>query len=72
MRSVPHRCPSCDGAGTVSRPPHVAGDQTTWSDSGTPHYPCRACGGTGIIWSSDSEISIDWQAGLRRCSYDHD
>lgn len=44
-----HKCPVCDGQGTVSRPPWVAGDQYEWSSTGTGPYPCRACGGGGII-----------------------
>jgi hypothetical protein len=47
---IPHACPVCNGAGTISKPPYVAGDQMQWGDSGTAPYPCPACGGTGIIW----------------------
>jgi hypothetical protein len=47
---APHRCPVCTGAGTVSRPPWVAGDQAEWASSGTATYPCRACDGKGIVW----------------------
>lgn len=50
-QSQPFTCPVCRGAGTVSRPPHVAGDQPFWSSSATGAlYPCRACTGTGIVW----------------------
>lgn len=45
------KCPVCDGSGLVSRPPGVAGDQTTWVSTDTGPYACRACGGTGIVWS---------------------
>jgi len=48
----PHKCPVCDGHGTVSRPPWVAGDQPEWTTSDTATYPCQACGGTGIIWKA--------------------
>lgn len=49
MPSKPHKCPVCDGAGKVSRPPDVPGDrQLRWTD-GTL-YDCRACNGTGIVW----------------------
>lgn len=47
---IPHKCPVCNGAGTISGPPYVAGDQPTWGDSGTQPYPCPACEETGIIW----------------------
>jgi DnaJ-class molecular chaperone len=47
----PFTCPVCNGAGTVSRPPHVAGDQTSWGGStAINQYPCRACNGSGILW----------------------
>ena len=44
-----HKCPVCDGTGLVSRPPGIAGDQQTWVDSQAAPYPCKACGGTGLI-----------------------
>lgn len=47
---TPHTCPPCNGHGTVSRPPWIAGDQESWTASSTNPYPCRACGGTGIVW----------------------
>ncbi len=46
----PHKCPVCIGTGLVSRPPGVAGDVDSWTDNQTAPYPCRACGGAGIIW----------------------
>ena len=46
----PYCCPVCNGAGTVSRPPHVAGDQIAWSGSGAEFYTCHACNGAGIVW----------------------
>lgn len=49
-REQPHRCPVCDGTGLVSKPPWIAGDQTTWTASGTGPYECRACGGSGVLW----------------------
>lgn len=47
---TPHCCPVCHGQGTVSKPPHVAGDITSWSSSDTKLYECPACKGTGIVW----------------------
>ena len=46
----PHKCPVCDGTGLVSRPPYVAGDVDSWTDSQTEPYQCKACGDSGIIW----------------------
>ena len=53
MMPTPYRCPVCNGQGLVSRPPGVAGDQASWSDTGTAPYPCSACGGRGIVWHYD-------------------
>lgn len=47
---TPFKCPACDGTGKVSRPPHIAGDQETWSDSSCGPYQCNACNGSGIVW----------------------
>jgi RecJ-like exonuclease len=47
------KCPVCDGAGLVSRPPWVAGDVQTWTTSSTTSYPCRVCGGGGVIAVTD-------------------
>ena len=47
---TPHKCPLCDGAGTVSRPPWVAGDQNTWVGSGNVTWPCRAGEGTSLVF----------------------
>lgn len=46
----PHRCPVCDGAGVVSRPPHVPGDVATWAASDITTYECPACGGACVLW----------------------
>ena len=48
----PHCCPVCHGAGTVSRPPWVAGDQPTWDTNTIEFYECRACKGSGIVWET--------------------
>jgi len=47
---IPHKCPVCNGHGTVSKPPQIAGDITTWSSTDNKLYPCKACNGTGIVW----------------------
>jgi hypothetical protein len=46
----PHKCPVCDGAGLVSRPPWIAGDVPGWSSSDCAPHPCKPCFGTGIVW----------------------
>jgi DnaJ-class molecular chaperone len=51
----PHKCPVCRGQGTVSKPPHIAGDQDAWVSSDVGPYMCRACNGTGIIWEVEIE-----------------
>ncbi len=48
----PHTCPVCNGTALVSRPPHVAGDVPLWSSDSAGPWPCGACRGTGIVWSS--------------------
>lgn len=46
----PYTCPVCNGQGKVSKPPWVAGDQQTWTDSGINSYTCPACHGTCVLW----------------------
>lgn len=41
---TPHKCPVCNGAGQV----WPINDFKTTSIPGPT--PCRACGGTGIVW----------------------
>ena len=52
--SRPYKCPVCDGSGKVGRPPWVAGDQRVFSAGETGPWPCRACNGSGILWSATS------------------
>lgn len=49
---TPHKCPVCDGTGLVSRPPGIAGDLDSWTDTRTGPFPCQPCNGTGVLWSS--------------------
>lgn len=46
----PYCCPVCNGAGTVSRPPWIAGDIQAWESTSTAVYECKACQGTGVLW----------------------
>ena len=46
----PHTCPTCSGTGKVSRPPWLAGDINSWTDTGTRLYTCQSCMGKGILW----------------------
>ena len=50
----PHTCPTCNGAGTVSRPPHIAGDIYEWAAYDMGPYPCKSCNGSGILWEADA------------------
>lgn len=56
--SQPYKCPVCDGTGKVSRPPHIAGDQETWTASRTGPYPCNACAGAGVLWGPPHEPRV--------------
>ena len=55
---TPHECPVCSGHGTVSKPPHVAGDQVEWTATGTDLYPCHACKGTGVVWEPAAAVAL--------------
>lgn len=48
--AIPHKCPVCEGQGTVSRPAHIDGDVKYWYSDGAGGYVCPACHGTGIVW----------------------
>ena len=48
-----YTCPVCTGAGTVSRPPYIAGDQPSWAANSTAIFDCKACDGKGILWHID-------------------
>lgn len=41
-------CPKCNGQGTVSKPPYLAGDIDHWVSSATS-FPCDVCSGAKII-----------------------
>lgn len=41
-------CPKCNGQGTVTKPPHIQGDQTQWTTSATS-FICDVCNGNKII-----------------------
>lgn len=46
---VPYqKCPKCNGQGTVSKPPWLAGDIDQWSGTATS-FPCDVCNGAKII-----------------------
>jgi DnaJ-class molecular chaperone len=42
------KCPKCDGQGTVSKPPGIAGDVYQWSSTSCTHQ-CDVCNGAKII-----------------------
>lgn len=41
-------CPKCNGQGTVSKPPWVAGDVQKWASSSTS-FVCDVCQGSKIL-----------------------
>jgi len=41
-------CPKCNGQGSVSKPPHVAGDVHEWN-SNQISFVCDVCNGAKII-----------------------
>ena len=43
------KCPKCDGQGTVSKPPHLAGDIETWSSCSFGAHKCNLCEGKMVI-----------------------
>jgi hypothetical protein len=47
-------CPNCNGHKTVSRPPWIAGDQTSWTSTSTQIFQCPTCEGLGYILLPDS------------------
>ena len=47
-RSALQLCPKCNGQGTVSKPPWVAGDVHQWTSSATS-FVCDVCNGAKVI-----------------------
>ena len=48
----PYTCPVCQGHGLVSAGFYlITADQKTYSSSSSGPEPCRACQGTGIIYT---------------------
>lgn len=46
---IPYQlCPKCNGQGTVSKPPYIAGDVYEWSSSSC-QFQCDVCNGQKII-----------------------
>ena len=49
VKVVPYqKCPKCDGQGSVSKPPYIAGDVFEWSSTQAIHV-CDICNGEKII-----------------------
>jgi DnaJ-class molecular chaperone len=53
---TPHTCPVCNGKGLL--PCGFYNTQSIGSPSNTADEQCRACGGQGIIWESNQEITL--------------
>lgn len=49
------KCPKCDGQGSVSKPPWIAGDVYFWSETRTA-FVCDVCNGAKIIRVPNEEI----------------
>lgn len=47
LRQMPHRCPVCEGRGTV---PAGFYSRVTYAAGATPET-CATCSGRGIVWS---------------------
>jgi len=50
-----YKCPVCNGRGLVPAGFYRDGGYSTYYVAG--EQVCRACGGQGVIWSRDAEIS---------------
>ena len=53
------KCPICDGAGLLNRPPWVAGDQQEWSTTDASPYTCHGCQGSGLLNQMKDERCYD-------------
>jgi hypothetical protein len=51
---TPILCPMCAGTGVVDRPPGIPATQATWVSNSAGPWPCRICGGCGLIQSEDT------------------
>jgi len=62
--NTPFKCPVCLGTGNVPcgfYEQHKIDDNgRTWTTSSTTSETCRTCGGTGIVWSQQEDICIDY------------
>jgi len=46
------KCPKCDGQGTVSKPPYIAGDVHEWVATATS-WTCDVCNGAKVLLVPD-------------------
>ena len=46
------KCPKCDGQGTVSKPPYIAGDVHKWVSTATS-WTCDVCNGAKVLLVPD-------------------
>ena len=58
MSEQPYKCPVCNGAGRITRPPGIGGDVETWTASGITLYCCPLCKGERIIWRGQPDAPI--------------
>jgi len=50
--ATPHRCPVCNGVGTV--PPGFYEGNHSGTSISTQRATCKACGGSGLVWDYHS------------------
>jgi hypothetical protein len=53
--STPHRCPVCQGRGTVDQSFYSRGQSTSAIGTET----CKSCNGTGILWEPSTPRFLD-------------
>lgn len=58
-------CPKCNGQGTVSKPPYIAGDVNEWSSTLANHR-CNLCGGTMKIWNPSSTSITNLETEIKK------
>ncbi len=50
LEKTPHKCPICDGKGTVPNGFYNS-TNNTYSTNSTATETCKTCHGSGIVWS---------------------
>lgn len=53
-------CPVCNGRGTVPKGFYDGAETGTGSTAANMREPCRACGGSGVLYSFEGGAPIVW------------